>query len=401
MKASAETHADAGDKANDARPASTARELRCRVVGEGGNLGFTQRGRIEYALAGGRINTDAIDNVAGVNCSDHEVNIKILLDALVAAGDLTEKQRNELLREMTDAVGERVLYGSYTQTQAMSLALRAGGLDGRRPRAPDPPARAGRRRLTARSSSCPATTRSPSARPHHRGLVAPELAVVMAYCKIHLYAELLDSDLPEDPYLADDLERYFPAPLPERYGRRCATTACGARSSPPSSPTSSSTAPARPSRSACSEETGAPPAQPRARLRGRARGVRDARRSGTRSRRSTTGSTRSVQLSMLIDGRRLVERATRWLVRANPGSIDIALHDRATSTPGRGCWPTALPDVLDGADREAFDAPGGRADGGRRAGRRWPRRVAGMPSMLAVFDIVEVAEAIERDARRW
>ena len=77
--------------------ASTARELRCRVVGEGGNLGFTQRGRIEYALAGGRINTDAIDNVAGVNCSDHEVNIKILLDALVAAGDLTEKQRNELL----------------------------------------------------------------------------------------------------------------------------------------------------------------------------------------------------------------------------------------------------------------------------------------------------------------
>ena len=83
---------------------STARELRCRVVGEGGNLGFTQRGRIEYALAGGRINTDAIDNVGGVNCSDHEVNIKILLDALVAAGDMTEKQRNELLVEMTDAV---------------------------------------------------------------------------------------------------------------------------------------------------------------------------------------------------------------------------------------------------------------------------------------------------------
>ena len=101
MKARDESHAEAGDKANDALRVDGA-ELRCRVVGEGGNLGFTQRGRIEYALRrpirGGRINTDAIDNVAGVNSSDHEVNIKILLDALVAAGEMTEKQRNELLR---------------------------------------------------------------------------------------------------------------------------------------------------------------------------------------------------------------------------------------------------------------------------------------------------------------
>ena len=102
--------------------ASTARDLRARVVGEGGNLGFTQRGRIEFALGGGRINTDAIDNAGGVNCSDHEVNIKILLDSVVAAGDMTVKQRNALLAEMTDAVAERVLRGSYTQTQALSLA---------------------------------------------------------------------------------------------------------------------------------------------------------------------------------------------------------------------------------------------------------------------------------------
>src|SRR5207253_1326248 len=122
VKSSDEAHGEAGDKANDAVRVDGA-ELRCQVVGEGGNLGFTQLGRIEYALAGGRINTDAIDNVAGVNCSDNEVNIKILLDSLVAAGDLTEKQRNELLVEMTDGVGESVLYGSYTQTQAMSLAL--------------------------------------------------------------------------------------------------------------------------------------------------------------------------------------------------------------------------------------------------------------------------------------
>src|SRR5262249_39569502 len=126
VKASTETHADAGDKANDAVRLDGG-ELRCRVVGEGGNLGFTQLGRIEYSLTGGRINTDAIDNVAGVNTSDHEVNIKILLDSLVAAGEMTERQRNELLVEMTDAVAERVLYDSYTQTQALSLALAQAG----------------------------------------------------------------------------------------------------------------------------------------------------------------------------------------------------------------------------------------------------------------------------------
>src|SRR5207302_3269081 len=122
VKSARQSHADVGDRANDAIRVNGT-ELRCRVVGEGGNLGFTQLGRIEYALSGGRINTDAIDNVAGVNCSDHEVNIKILLDSLVNDGDLTEKQRNELLVEMTDAVAQQVLYGSYTQTQAVSLAM--------------------------------------------------------------------------------------------------------------------------------------------------------------------------------------------------------------------------------------------------------------------------------------
>src|SRR5437764_11734413 len=98
-------------------------DLRCKVVGEGGNLGFTQRGRIEYSLRGGHINTDAIDNVAGVNCSDREVNIKILLGSLVGDGELTREQRNDLLAQMTEAVGDQVLYACYTQTQAMSLSV--------------------------------------------------------------------------------------------------------------------------------------------------------------------------------------------------------------------------------------------------------------------------------------
>ena len=111
VKAGSEMHAEAGDKANDALRVD-ADELRCRAVGEGGNLGLTQRARIEYALGGGRLNTDAIDNSGGVDCSDREVNIKILLDTIVAEGDLTKKQRNELLVEMTESVARLVLKNS-------------------------------------------------------------------------------------------------------------------------------------------------------------------------------------------------------------------------------------------------------------------------------------------------
>ena len=201
------------------------RELRCRVVGEGGNLGFTQRGRIDYALhggpehEGGRINTDSIDNVAGVNTSDHEVNIKILLDSLVSRGELTEDERNRLLIEMTDAVADQVLDASYTQTQAISLALAQA--------APmiDVHARLIRRLeqvagLDRELEFLPSDDAISDRKAAHQGLLGPELAIVMAYCKIHLYGRLLDSDLPQDEYLAHDLERYFPPPLPERYAEQ-------------------------------------------------------------------------------------------------------------------------------------------------------------------------------------
>ncbi len=122
VKSSEETNADVGDRTNDAVRVDGG-ELECRVVGEGGNLGFTQRGRVEYALGGGRIYMDAIDNSAGVDCSDHEVNIKILLDSVVEDGDMTEKQRNELLVEMTEEVGRLVLRDNYEQTRAISNAL--------------------------------------------------------------------------------------------------------------------------------------------------------------------------------------------------------------------------------------------------------------------------------------
>ena len=123
VKATPQTHAEVGDRANDAIRVN-GKELRCKVVAEGGNLGFTQLGRVEYALNGGKINTDAIDNSAGVDCSDHEVNIKILLNSVVAEGRMSGEQRNNLLAEMTDEVGALVLRDNYLQTQSLSVRER-------------------------------------------------------------------------------------------------------------------------------------------------------------------------------------------------------------------------------------------------------------------------------------
>src|SRR5690606_18654601 len=122
VKAASEHNSEVGDRANDALRIN-GEDLRCTVVGEGGNLGFTQLGRVEYSLNGGRMNTDAIDNSGGVDCSDHEVNIKILLNKVVAEGDMTEKQRNDLLSKMTDEVADLVLANNHSQTGAISLAL--------------------------------------------------------------------------------------------------------------------------------------------------------------------------------------------------------------------------------------------------------------------------------------
>jgi glutamate dehydrogenase len=402
VKASTESHADVGDKANDAVRVD-ARELRCKVVGEGGNLGVTQRARIEYALSGGpadkspahpgRIITDAIDNVAGVNCSDHEVNIKILLDGLVADGDLTEKQRNELLVEMTDAVGEQVLYGSYTQTQAISLALAQAApmVDVHARLIRNLEQTAG---LNRKLEFLPSDDAIDERKAAHRGLVSPELAVIMAYQKIHLYQQLLESDLPEDPLLAHDLERYFPPPLPERYSDRMAghrlkreiiATVVANQLVDRAGTTFSFR---------LAEETGAPPAV-LARAYATGREVLEMRSFWDAVEVLDNRVSAQTQLEMLIEGRRLVERSTRWLVRANPYQVSIAQTIRRFD-PGAKMLAASLPDALEGADRKAFDT---RAAELQQAGvpAELARRTAGMPSMLALFDIVEVASATEHD----
>ncbi|MBI2213781.1 MAG: NAD-glutamate dehydrogenase [Acidobacteria bacterium] len=220
VKASDETHADARDRANDALRVD-ATELRCKVVGEGANLGCTQRGRIEFALVGrhvgaGRINTDAIDNSAGVDTSDHEVNIKILVDSLVASGELSTERRLALLAEMTDEVGHLVLRDNYEQTQAISAAeaLGVSALDvqSRYIRSLE---RAGR--LDRAIEGLPDDETLVERRAEDLGLMRSEIAVLLAYSKIHLYDELLASDAPDDPVLARELVSYFPKPLQNEF----------------------------------------------------------------------------------------------------------------------------------------------------------------------------------------
>lgn len=217
VKSKDESHADVGDRANDAVRIN-GEDIRAKVLGEGGNLGCTQRGRIEFALQGGPDNqggqlyTDAIDNSAGVNCSDHEVNIKILLGKVVEQGDMTTKQRNELLKSMTDEVAQLVLRQNYLQPQAIELSH----LDGAdnltdHKRIIDYLEAEGRldRAIEFLSSDEVIEQRMAAG----TGMTRPELSVILAYGKMWVYEQLLDSDLPDDPYFANELRKYFPDQL--------------------------------------------------------------------------------------------------------------------------------------------------------------------------------------------
>jgi glutamate dehydrogenase len=217
VKSSRENNTDVGDRANNGLRVDGV-ELRCKVVGEGGNLGFTQLGRIEAALNGVLLNTDFIDNSAGVDTSDHEVNIKILLNGEVQRKKLTLPARNKLLASMTNEVAELVLNDNYRQNQAISLmermsvprlgskqhfirTLEAQGL------------------LDRQIEFLPSDAEFAERKSRGLGLTRPELAVLLSYAKLVAFQQLLDSDIPEDPYLSKELERYFPLPLQARYAK--------------------------------------------------------------------------------------------------------------------------------------------------------------------------------------
>ncbi|WP_345775581.1 NAD-glutamate dehydrogenase [Xanthomonas sacchari] len=215
VKAASETHGDVGDRANNGLRVNGG-ELRCKVVGEGGNLGLTQLGRIEAAQVGVLLNTDFIDNSAGVDTSDHEVNIKILLNDVVQAKKLTLDARNKLLASMTDEVAELVLWDNIRQNQALSLmermsvtrlgskqhfirTLEAQGL------------------LDRQIEYLPSDAEISARKARGQGLTRPELAVLLSYSKLVAFQQLLESDIPEDPYLSKELQRYFPQPLQKKY----------------------------------------------------------------------------------------------------------------------------------------------------------------------------------------
>ncbi len=216
IKASDESHAEVGDKSNDSLRVNAA-DVCARVLGEGGNLGVTQRGRMELATRGCRLNTDFIDNAGGVDCSDHEVNIKILLNAVVGNGDMTAKQRNQLLSRMTDEVAELVLQNNYRQVQAISLAeVRSAVSMAEYRRFINALEAEGK--LNRALEFLPSEEQLAERQNAREGFSRPELSVLVSYSKADLKEQLRASAVPEDPYLSRELMTAFPERLQKSHG---------------------------------------------------------------------------------------------------------------------------------------------------------------------------------------
>jgi glutamate dehydrogenase len=386
VKASTETNAEVGDRANDAVRINGI-ELRAKVVGEGGNLGLTQRGRIEYGAAGGRLNTDFIDNSAGVNTSDVEVNIKILLNPLVAAGKLTRGERNKLLARMTDEVAGLVLRNNYLQSQAISTLEQQA-----KARFPEYQnlihslERSGE--LNRALEFLPADDEIAERRKRGAGLTRPELSVLLAYSKIWLNNHLLASDVPEDPYLSSELARYFPAPVQERFGRAIkqhrlrreiiatATTnslvnRMGATFVP-----------------RAQEETGADPAQI-ARAYTAAREIFDMRMLWAQIEALDTRVAAKVQYSMQFQTSRLLRHVTYWLLANRKSELHV---DKAVAEFRKGVrqLEADISQVLSGSEHERFERTRKQ---GTEAGvpAELAGRIASLNAHNSALDIVELA----------
>ena len=390
VKARRESHADVGDRANDAVRVNGG-DLRCRVVGEGGNLGFTQLGRIEYAAKGGRVNTDAIDNSGGVDCSDHEVNIKVLLNEAVGAGDMTGKQRNRLLEEMTGDVAALVLRGNYLQTQALSVAAsqaasmlevharlirrleRDGALDREIEFLPGAEEMAERLAVKGR-------------------LFTPELAVLLAYVKLGLFQRLLTSDLPDEPFAAEELRGYFPSALRERFE--------GLMPSHHLAREIVSTQVANEMANRCGmtfafrlgEETGADDADI-ARAYLAAREIYGMRSTWEEIEALDGRVAADTQISMLQETRKLVERAARWLLRNRPRPLDIE-RDITYFAAGVAALRQDLQELVSASSRSVIDEAAARFVE-REAPESLALEVALCEDLVSALPVVEVAASAE------
>jgi glutamate dehydrogenase len=393
VKAASETDAEVGDKANDPIRVNGG-ELRAKCVGEGGNLGLTQKGRIEYAVAGGRINTDFIDNSAGVDTSDHEVNIKILLDQVVRNGDLTEKQRNDLLASMTDEVGTLVLADNYDQNIALASAAR---------QAPalmhvheDWIRRLERNGLLDRAlESLPSRKVVAERLEARQGLTAPELSVLLAYTKIVLADELLDTDLPDDPFLRTDLFSYFPTPMRHTYRARMEAHPLRREIVVTQVVNDLVNGAGITFFHRLSEETGAS-AEELVRANFVAREVFASRALLDEINAHDNKLPADVQTHMRLEMRTLVERASRWLINNRRPPMDSeAVVDFFGVTAQQVV--EALPELLTGRELRAFN---NRRDAlvGQGVPEELATRVAGLPPAYAALNIVETAKRDDVDA---
>ncbi|MGY1840310.1 MULTISPECIES: NAD-glutamate dehydrogenase [unclassified Modestobacter] len=391
VKAATESAADVGDKANDAVRVDGG-ELRVRVVGEGGNLGLTQRGRIEYALAGGRLNTDAIDNSAGVDTSDHEVNIKIALNRVVDEGRLDADGRARLLAEMTDEVAVAVLTDNHAQNATLaSEAAAARGLLDAHQRYLRWLERAGR--LDRAVEFLPDDRAIAERRRDGLALTSPELAVLLAYAKIEAGDAVLASGLPDDPALAGLLSDYFPGPLRSRFAaaladhplrREIVATALTNRTVN----TAGVTGVFR-----LAEETGAPLAAV-VRAHAVARAVFDVERLWDAPRQLDNRVPAATQVHIRTEATRLAERATRWLIRlpeltAEPAPSLQEVVDRFAGPVA--AVRAGLPGWLLGADAAGYAerAAALHADG---VPAELAAEVAVAPLLPAALDLAVVAE---------
>jgi glutamate dehydrogenase len=391
VKAASETHAQVGDRANDALRIN-GRELRCKVVAEGGNLGCTQLGRVEYAQAGGRIYTDAIDNSAGVDTSDHEVNIKILLGLAVADGELTEKQRDGLLAEMTGDVAALVLRDNYFQTQALSamnrIALPLLDAQQRFVQYLEKQSRVNRA-----LEYLPSDDELAERRAGGKGLTTPEGAVLLAYSKIWLYDEMLASPLPDDRWVATALTRYFPAALRTPYAAYMRRHPLAREIISTHVVNSMLNRVGSTFVHRLMETTGAKPHEiVRAYLLTREmfgfvtlwqevealdNKVEDA-----------------VQTEMLVDASRLIERGTMWFLRSRRLADDMAATI-GQFAPRVEALARRLPELTDAGDRARVDAAVA-AYAARGVPQPLAARVVALDTLYSTLDIVEVGDAATR-----
>lgn len=392
VKATAETHADVGDKANDAIRVNGS-DVRAKVIGEGGNLGLTQLGRIEFARTGaggegGKVNTDAIDNSAGVDTSDHEVNIKILLNAVVADGDMTVKQRNKLLAEMTDEVGMLVLRNNYAQNTALANgAAQAPSLLHAQQRFMRRLEREGL--LNRQLEFLPTDRQIRELLTNGRGLTQPELAVLFAYTKITLADELIHTVLPDDPYLRRLLLAYFPAALREKFPeqidghalRREIITTLLVNDTVN---TGGSTFLHR-----LREETGASTEEiVRAQLSAREIFGLDEVWDAVEDLDNKVAA--SVQTRIRLHSRRLVERGTRWLLNNRPQPLQITETIEFFGDRVGHVW-AELPKLVRGADLEWYQSIMDELIG-EGVPEDLAAKVAGFSSAFPTLDVVAIAD---------